>query len=231
MESSNSNAENSTFSGTLNASANSTPTNMPRNVTIQSHIEEVQAELGQSDRASAEFMSNQEDVNDSSHAEFCLVCQRMISGSATLNSLLEHTHDILSANAGGGERTADVIDSSTQTMIPESEGELEEEGENDGQNPTIDNELLMELELYEHMRNVIAALRHTTFPLYIKLHKYDSSTCLECKEQCCICLDEYWDGEELAKIDCGHVYHINCIKEWIKSENSCPICRRLAMVR
>ncbi|MCD7461048.1 RING finger protein 24 [Datura stramonium] len=41
--------------------------------------------------------------------------------------------------------------------------------------------------------------------------------------------DDYCDGEELAKIDCVHVYHLDCIKEWIKLETSCPICKRDAL--
>ncbi|CAN4106069.1 unnamed protein product [Withania somnifera] len=42
--------------------------------------------------------------------------------------------------------------------------------------------------------------------------------------------DEYFDGEELAEIDCGHIYHIDCIKEWNLRDNTCPICKRKVSV-
>ncbi|MCD7461051.1 RING finger protein 24 [Datura stramonium] len=42
-------------------------------------------------------------------------------------------------------------------------------------------------------------------------------------------IDDYCDAEELAKIDCGHVYHLDCIKEWIKLNTSCPMCKRDAL--
>jgi hypothetical protein len=42
-------------------------------------------------------------------------------------------------------------------------------------------------------------------------------------EECSICLeinDNAW-----IKIHCNHIYHKECLKEWIKISKSCPICR------
>ena len=41
---------------------------------------------------------------------------------------------------------------------------------------------------------------------------------------CCICLCEYEEGEELAKLSCGHVYHKDCIESWCENHVRCPLC-------
>uniref|UniRef100_M1CDV1 RING-type E3 ubiquitin transferase n=1 Tax=Solanum tuberosum TaxID=4113 RepID=M1CDV1_SOLTU len=38
--------------------------------------------------------------------------------------------------------------------------------------------------------------------------------------------DDYYDKEKLTEISCGHIYHYDCIREWIKLKNICPICKR-----
>ncbi|KAE8735636.1 Detected protein of unknown function [Hibiscus syriacus] len=42
--------------------------------------------------------------------------------------------------------------------------------------------------------------------------------------------EDYVDGEELDKLGCVHEFHFDCIKEWIVLNNSCPICKNLALV-
>lgn len=41
--------------------------------------------------------------------------------------------------------------------------------------------------------------------------------------ECVICLSNV-DTE--YKLSCGHSFHENCIKKWMDSNNSCPICRK-----
>ena len=44
--------------------------------------------------------------------------------------------------------------------------------------------------------------------------------------QCAVCLDEMKKGEEMCELKkCGHVFHYECVDEWFKSKNSCPVCR------
>jgi hypothetical protein len=45
--------------------------------------------------------------------------------------------------------------------------------------------------------------------------KYDS---------CCICTDNYKKNDEVSVLECEHIYHIKCIKEWCKYKSSCPVC-------
>ncbi|XP_022737343.1 E3 ubiquitin-protein ligase RING1-like [Durio zibethinus] len=43
--------------------------------------------------------------------------------------------------------------------------------------------------------------------------------------ECAICLEKI-KGEELAKsMPCGHVYHGDCIVEWLETSHLCPLCR------
>lgn len=57
---------------------------------------------------------------------------------------------------------------------------------------------------------------------------YDKHLCED--DECIICL-EYFD-DKIAVLDCGHYYHIECISEWFKKNDSCdtrptcPICRK-----
>ncbi|KAJ4840848.1 hypothetical protein Tsubulata_027782 [Turnera subulata] len=44
-------------------------------------------------------------------------------------------------------------------------------------------------------------------------------------EPCCICQEEYKDGEDLGTLDCGHDFHTHCIKQWLMHKNWCPICK------
>jgi hypothetical protein len=41
---------------------------------------------------------------------------------------------------------------------------------------------------------------------------------------CCICLCEYEEGEMLNQLDCGHVYHQECIHSWCQNHSRCPLC-------
>ncbi|KAA8531684.1 hypothetical protein F0562_006599 [Nyssa sinensis] len=50
------------------------------------------------------------------------------------------------------------------------------------------------------------------------------------EDQCGICQDEYLDGQELGKLDCGHDFHFDCIKQWVLQKNSCPICKMTALI-
>ena len=42
--------------------------------------------------------------------------------------------------------------------------------------------------------------------------------------ECIICLQEISLYENVILIDCGHMYHKNCLLEWFKKRKNCPIC-------
>ncbi|CAN6479454.1 unnamed protein product [Victoria cruziana] len=54
-----------------------------------------------------------------------------------------------------------------------------------------------------------------------------------CNEQeewkCTVCM-EGWEvdgrgGDEVKLLSCSHMYHTNCIAEWLAYKNLCPLCR------
>ena len=42
---------------------------------------------------------------------------------------------------------------------------------------------------------------------------------------CCICQCEIELGKEIVLLPCGHMYHWDCCLQWLKTNNTCPICR------
>lgn len=48
-------------------------------------------------------------------------------------------------------------------------------------------------------------------------------------DMCCICLDEFSDGQIIGSADCQHTFHFDCISQWLMVKNSCPLCRRTAL--
>uniref|UniRef100_A0A2N9FVG2 RING-type E3 ubiquitin transferase n=1 Tax=Fagus sylvatica TaxID=28930 RepID=A0A2N9FVG2_FAGSY len=43
--------------------------------------------------------------------------------------------------------------------------------------------------------------------------------------ECMICMQEFQTGLELACMPCSHVYHEECIVQWLETSHFCPLCR------
>ena len=42
---------------------------------------------------------------------------------------------------------------------------------------------------------------------------------------CVICLADFEPGESITTLPCVHMFHTECIKAWLKSNNHCPVCK------
>ena len=45
--------------------------------------------------------------------------------------------------------------------------------------------------------------------------------------ECCICLQDFQEGELIAPLPCDdtrHYFHTECIKQWARIKNFCPLC-------
>mmetsp|Transcript_3241 Transcript_3241/g.7577 ORF Transcript_3241/g.7577 Transcript_3241/m.7577 type:complete len:300 (-) Transcript_3241:471-1370(-) len=42
---------------------------------------------------------------------------------------------------------------------------------------------------------------------------------------CMVCMDGYRHGDVVCKTRCAHVFHKECVEEWMKKHNRCPLCR------
>ena len=46
------------------------------------------------------------------------------------------------------------------------------------------------------------------------------------KDACAICLKALHTGEMIGDIPCGHLFHKDCLKDWLVRKNACPLCQR-----
>ncbi len=45
-------------------------------------------------------------------------------------------------------------------------------------------------------------------------------------KECNVCITSYQNQDKLVKLPCNHVFHEDCIKHWLCTENvKCPVCR------
>ena len=44
-------------------------------------------------------------------------------------------------------------------------------------------------------------------------------------DNCSICTEEYKDTDMVSVLNCGHIFHPKCIKEWGHYNPSCPVCK------
>ncbi|XP_059639227.1 E3 ubiquitin-protein ligase MBR1-like [Cornus florida] len=80
--------------------------------------------------------------------------------------------------------------------------------------------------LREH--EILSWLRKTKMRI-MKYRLPPPTTMTETERKCSICQEEYEEDDKMGKLDCGHLYHIECIKRWLKNKNICPICKTQAV--
>ena len=54
----------------------------------------------------------------------------------------------------------------------------------------------------------------------------ESDTCTICT----ICISDYSKGDMVHELPCKHVFHAQCIEEWIKYKPECPLCKNAVPV-
>ena len=42
---------------------------------------------------------------------------------------------------------------------------------------------------------------------------------------CIICREDMPQGCHAKKLDCGHVFHMKCLRSWLERQQNCPVCR------
>ncbi|XVF01278.1 hypothetical protein REPUB_Repub04eG0074100 [Reevesia pubescens] len=89
------------------------------------------------------------------------------------------------------------------------------------------------LALEERIGDVSTGLNEETILKLMKQQKYSSATTESSQElePCCICQEEYADGDDTGTLDCGHDFHTNCIKQWLMLKNLCPICKTTGLLK
>ncbi|KAJ8561364.1 hypothetical protein K7X08_027554 [Anisodus acutangulus] len=97
----------------------------------------------------------------------------------------------------------------------------------------VDNMTYEELlALEERIGNVCTGLSEETISSRLKQRNY---ICIKTEEPedaepCCICREEYNDGDDLGTLECGHDFHTDCIKQWLMQKNLCPVCKTTGLI-
>merc|ERR1712176_1693582 len=66
----------------------------------------------------------------------------------------------------------------------------------------------------------------------VKLQTYfhgetNSAVAEDVEQMCSICLQEFQTHEGVARLPCGHHFHVLCVGPWVEKGNACPMrCRR-----
>lgn len=77
----------------------------------------------------------------------------------------------------------------------------------------------------EHER-LQQALERMPPPTSYGIHETESRF----RGECSICLEEYVTGDWCREFPvCSHIYHSNCIDEWLKKNPTCPVCRNCVL--
>ncbi|GJZ01513.1 E3 ubiquitin protein ligase MBR2-like protein isoform X1 [Tanacetum coccineum] len=61
-------------------------------------------------------------------------------------------------------------------------------------------------------------------PLRTKEQRMRDDWCMD-NTKCSICQEEFIAGDEIGRVGCDHGYHAECIDQWLRLKNWCPICK------
>ncbi|KAG4999312.1 uncharacterized protein LOC114421246 isoform X2 [Glycine soja] len=90
------------------------------------------------------------------------------------------------------------------------------------------------LELGERIGHVNTGLKEDEMGRNIRktrLQFWDDTSKHQVDKECSICQEEYEAGNELGRLNCEHIYHFQCIKQWAAQKNFCPVCKQQVAAR
>ena len=56
-------------------------------------------------------------------------------------------------------------------------------------------------------------------------YKPEDTVGLNGESGCCICMEDWIEGDSLRVLKCNHTFHRDCCDQWLLINNTCPICR------
>ncbi|XP_043329311.1 RING finger protein 11-like [Cervus canadensis] len=54
---------------------------------------------------------------------------------------------------------------------------------------------------------------------------YRRNGCETQTPECAVCLEDLVGGDPIRSLPCKHIYHLDCIVEWLTRSFTCPLCR------
>lgn len=75
--------------------------------------------------------------------------------------------------------------------------------------------------------NIIAKIETVTYEEGGIIHGTTEETAIVAGQaiECSICFENYKEEEELKFTPCKHLFHEECLKNWLKVKRTCPLCR------
>ena len=95
-------------------------------------------------------------------------------------------------------------------------------GNNDSQQPNQQNEennIINELDLRSKDKDLNTILK------FLPVWEVRENKKHENNNNCVICLNDFDIGDIISALPCCHVFHTECIENWMKNELSCPVCK------
>lgn len=60
----------------------------------------------------------------------------------------------------------------------------------------------------------------------IEIDSFKYKSLEEKEKDCCICLEDFSEDDDVSFSKCQHLFHTKCIKEWSTYRTTCPVCRK-----
>ena len=97
-------------------------------------------------------------------------------------------------------------------------------GINNIMNNMINNAFMNNANYYANDENANTALNPEILKNLIVI-KVDISELSESEKECIICMEEFKNDDDGIYLPCQHLFHKNCLFEWFKIKDCCPICK------
>lgn len=97
--------------------------------------------------------------------------------------------------------------------------------------PLLSRHVQDSIRLFEHRRMVVnrgasqSTIERNTFPHKYKKIPRSGGDSEDNVEKCTICLSEFNDNEDVRRLPCMHLFHVECVDQWLTTNKRCPICR------
>lgn len=140
------------------------------------------------------------------------------------NQIVTHVHNIRRhLELSDIEHTVNYSNSSTVTTVTNNIGNIVVSEMFQG---IVDLLLTTEIVPRNDFEDVKITLSNEEFDNLDKL-QVDSDNEEDYKhKECNVCIEYYKKGDKLTRLPCQHIFHEECIENWLCNENvKCPICR------
>lgn len=78
-----------------------------------------------------------------------------------------------------------------------------------------------------YFMNCYCCIKNTYFRHHILIKFDDIMNINQDDTKCCICYDNFVNGDILLKTSCNHYDHYDCMKPWLTVSQRCPRCRAI----